>query len=200
MKSAVKQPGKSAAHAEPAESAHQRGDLRIVIEEAEACEKIIPIVDDVAAIADGEERKLLRASVGHIGGDGEELFEEEKCAERRAGNVAFRSEIDGESKRRKKLQERAARDGNPLAEKAEEQVAAFVNGNEDDVNHKQGAAVAIGLGQKQQIKNQPDSERPARDGLPFFLEGFEERKARGESVRKIHGGAGRVRGGGGRAN
>ncbi len=66
-------------------------------------------------------------------------------------------------------------------------MAAFVDGNENDVDHQHGALVAIGLIQKEQIENQPDGERPARHGLPIFLQGFEEREAFGDGVRKHHG-------------
>ena len=53
---AVEQPGDGGAHAEPAEGANRGGDLRVVIENAEAREEIIPVVDDVAGVADSEER------------------------------------------------------------------------------------------------------------------------------------------------
>lgn len=200
MRSTVKQPSDCRAHAQPAERPNDGRDLRVVIEKVHAREQIIPVVNDVAAIADGEQRKLLRASVGHVRGNGKKLFEKEKCAEGCAGDVAFRREIDGESKRGEELQKSAACDGNPLAEKAKDQVPAFVNGYKDDVNHQHGAAVTIGLEQKEQIKSEPGSQRPSRNGLPFFLEAFKERKTRSEIVRKIHGGAGRVRSAGGRGD
>lgn len=96
------------------------------------------------------------------------------------------------------MQESAAGDGNPLAEEPEQQVAAFVDGDEDKIDRQHRAAVTIGVVEKQQIENQPKGERPARDGLPIFREGFERWKARSERVRKIHGGAEQVRSADGR--
>lgn len=98
------------------------------------------------------------------------------------------------------MQESAAGDGNPLAEEPEQQVAAFVDGDEDKIDRQHRAAVTIGLEQKEQVENHPGSERPSCGGLPIFFEGFERWKARSERVRKIHGGAEQVRSGCGRGD
>lgn len=190
---AVDQPGDRGAHAEPAESANGGGDLRVVIENAEAREEIIPIVDDVFRVADCEQRQGLSARVGHVCCDGEKLFEKEKRAKGGASNVSLKRKINGQSEGRKKLQECAAGDRYPLAKETEKHMAAFVDGDENEVNHQERPVAAKRLIEKREIKNQPRDESPSRDGLPSVFEGFKEWEAGGERFRKIHGGAERVR-------
>src|SRR5579862_8737776 len=127
-------------------------------------------MNDIAAVSNGEKRKLLSARVSHVSGDRQKLFEKEKGAKDGASDVAFKGEINRERKRNEKLQECAAGDINPLAEETEKEMATFVNGDKHDVEHEQRSAMAISLIQKEQIKNQPDCQRPSRNGPPFILE------------------------------
>jgi hypothetical protein len=100
--------------------------------------------------------------------------------------VSLKREINGQSEGCEKLQECAAGDGYPLAKETEKKMAAFVNGNENEVDHQQRALAAKSLVKKQEIENQPRDESPSGNRLPIVFERVEKRQAIGDSVREAH--------------
>jgi hypothetical protein len=114
------------------------------------------------------------------------LFKKEKRAKRSAGDVSLKRKINSQSEGREKLQECATGDGYPLTKETEEKMAAFVNRDENEIDHQQRALTAKSLVKKQEIKNQPRDEGPSRDRLPIVFERVEKRQAIGDGVWEAH--------------
>lgn len=66
-------------HANPADRSRHVRDLNVVVEQTQATEKIVPIVDDVAGVAHREQRQFLCAGIGHVDGNGQKLLEEKNA-------------------------------------------------------------------------------------------------------------------------
>ena len=71
------------------------------------------------------------------------------------------------------MQERAACDHDEFAAEAEEEMAAFVDGNENAVHQEQQAGATGTLIEEENVKNNPGDQGGARNGLPGLLEFFE---------------------------
>ena len=128
-------PNHDGEHAEPAEGAREGGDLSIVGEKAHVAEEIVPVVDDIIAATDGEKRKLLGASVGHIDADGQKLLEKNEGAEGSSLGLSFESEICGEGRGDEELKKCPAGDHDEFTEKPKQKVAALVDRNEYEIEH-----------------------------------------------------------------
>jgi hypothetical protein len=102
------------------------------------------------------------------------LFKEKEQAEGDRLRLAAKEKIDGESEGHEQLQERAARDHDEFAAKTEKQVASFMDGNEDTVHQEQESRAACALVEEERVKNYPNYESCARDGLPGLFELFED--------------------------
>ena len=118
-------------------------------------EQIKPIVDHIFRIADREKRQFLGARVGHVDRDWKKLLEEKECAEGRARHLAPEHEIGRQSERNEQLQKSSSGHHDPFAEDPEEQMAAFVDRNENQIEPlKQVAA-------EQRVSDQHERKTPA---------------------------------------
>ncbi len=70
--------------------------------------------------------------------------------------------------------------------KRKQQVAAFVDGDEDDVDHQQRAAMDGSLIQEDNVEGRPADERVARHRQPRIFESFEEWEAFGPCFGEAH--------------
>ncbi len=166
-------------HSQPAYRTHNLRNLRVVIEQAQLAEQIIPIVDYIVGVSNRQQRQLLRAGVRHVDGNGKELLKEEKDAKGGALHLTVENEIGSKHERNGQLKECAAGHGNELAGKTEEQMAAFVNGDEYQVHVLRKTGSADRLQKKNRVKGRSQEEHSARDGIPFLFKSNEEGQAFG---------------------
>src|SRR3990170_2914943 len=167
---AAHEPSDGCQHPQPAQSANEAGDERVLPKEAEAGENQVPIVVSAFATAGGDQRQQLPAGVGHIGGGVEEVLEEKEGGEGGAGGVALEEEIDAERQRRQQLQQRPAPDTEPVAQPAEEQVPGLVDDEVDVVNQQEAITVGERVQQEQGVEHQPRRQRRSRHRLPVFFQ------------------------------
>ena len=157
-----------------------------MVEHAKPVEQIIPVVDHVVAVAHRQQRQFLRPRVRHIHRYRQKLLEKEKYAKGRALHLPVQNEIGSQHQRNAQLQQRAARHGNELPEKAEQQVPTLVNRNEHQVHELRKAGSASQLKQKDRVERSRNVEHKARHRLPLFFESQKKRQAFGPRLRKIH--------------
>src|SRR5690242_7667886 len=65
-------------------------------------------------------------------------------------------------------------------------MAAFMNGNENEIEPLKDVAAEHCISDQQQVKREPGEKCGARDRLPVFLEGIEKRKSFAERCRNFH--------------
>ena len=85
----------------------------------------------------------MRARVRHVGGDIQEVFKKEERTERDAGGLALKDKIYGQHQGNTKLQKGSARHHQGVAEVAEEQMPAFMNGHEHIIDQQVPRPVRI---------------------------------------------------------
>ena len=129
-------------------------------------------MNHIFGVAYGEQGKLLGASVGHVDRDREELLEEKEKAKGNGNGVALKRKIDGQSKGSGQLEKSAARHGDKFAKPAKEQMAAFVNGDENDI--EQTVAGSSFLEHDRRVKGYRDHQSSTRNRQPIFLERLEK--------------------------
>ena len=88
------QPGDDRQHTDPTQELCSGADLRIVVEDTRVRKEVEPVVLGEVGIADGDVGERLTARIRHVDANWQKLFEEEKCAERGAENLALKGEID----------------------------------------------------------------------------------------------------------
>jgi len=133
-----------------------------------------------------QKRQFLRARVGHVNRYREELLKKEKDAESHALHLPVQEEVGSQHERNAQLEECASRYGEELAEKTEQQVSPFVNGNKDEV-HPLGKARSTGrLKQENCIESDGNAKDGSRDRLPVLLKRRKKGQAFGPGVGQVH--------------
>lgn len=155
------EPSDGSKQAEPAEVASRGADLLVAEHEAPMAEEDGPIV-----VAGTDEGKSLRAGVGHIDADIEEIFEEPEGAKGDGGGFAFEPEIHAAEERHEKFRERAAENHDDVAEPREKEVAAFVDDEVDVIEEKEARAVERGVEKEEEVDDKPSDPGGKGDGFP----------------------------------
>lgn len=164
-----RQPHYAADHSTPSQDADDRGDLGVIVENAEIGEDAEEIVLCQIGVAGGDQREQLSAGVGHVFGGVDPVFEKEEQAEDEAGQLAFAEEISCQKKRDKPLQQRPTPQAEGGAEPTEQVMSAFVDHQIGAMNKERCGGFAEGVEEKADIKNEPCGERRPGYGLPRFV-------------------------------
>src|SRR6266404_5533150 len=137
---APRQPAPGDQHAEPAQEGNETGDAGITAQYAPAGKDLGPVV-----LAAADERQHLRARIGHVAGDVPEILEQPHRAQRERQRLAAPPERRGCGNRKQQLRERAAINGDAIAQKqAEDRVAGFVQGEIGVVEQENPTLAGVG--------------------------------------------------------
>ena len=170
MANAGGEPGDGGEHAEVAEGAHGGADFLVLGEEAPLGEENFPV-----GVAGADQGQGCGAGVGHVGADVGKIFEEPEAAKSEASDFALPEEIEGAQKRHEQFAEGSAKNHNGVAKPTEEEMAAFVDDQIDEIQEEKSGAVGEGVEKEQGVEAEPGDSREAGDGFPgaefFFEEG-----------------------------
>src|SRR6266567_5236950 len=147
MAEAEGEPGGGGEHAEPADGAHGSADFLVLGKEAPLGEENGPV-----AFFGADKRQGSRTSVGHVGADVGEIFEEPEDGEREAGGFALPEEIEGAQDRHEEFAQCSTENPNGVAEPTEEEMAAFVDEQIDVIEDEKPGAVGEGVEKEQGVE------------------------------------------------
>jgi len=136
--------------------------LDVVGEDVPLGEEDFPVV-----VAGADEGQRQRAGVGHVCADVEKIFEEPEGAEGGAAGFAFDEEIRKTGERGDEFGESAAENVHSVAERAEERMAGFVDGEIGEVDEKEIGGVEGGVEEEERVEEEPGDAGGFGDGFPF---------------------------------